>query len=66
VLLCGKNDAAVEAAGAPFRDCYPFGPAVLARCIPQDPALATYHRNGDFDFSRRDVDWSQEAARLQR
>ncbi len=62
VLYDKVNRAAVEL----FREAYPFGPALLARRIPQDPSIATYHWNGDFDFSRRDVDWSMEAARLQR
>lgn len=59
-------DKVSRAASELFREAYPFAPALLARRIPQDARLATYHRNGDFDFSRRDVDWSTEAARLQR
>jgi methionyl-tRNA formyltransferase len=59
-------DKVSHAASALFRDSYPFGPALLGRRIPQDAALATYHRNGEFDFARRDVDWTMEAARLQR
>jgi methionyl-tRNA formyltransferase len=59
-------DKVSRAATELFREAYPFGPALLARRIPQDPRIATYHRNGDFDFSLRDVDWSMEAKRLQR
>ena len=62
VLYDKVSRAAVEL----FREEYPFGPALLARRLPQDPRVATYHWNGDFDFSRRDVDWTSEAARLQR
>ena len=59
-------DKVSRASSELFRDSYPFGPGLLARRIPQDPRRATYHRNGDFDFARRDVDWSMEAPRLQR
>jgi methionyl-tRNA formyltransferase len=59
-------DKVSHAADELFRESYPFGPGLLGRRIPQDPRIATYHRNGDFDFSRRDVDWTMEAARLQR
>jgi methionyl-tRNA formyltransferase len=59
-------DKVSRAASELFRESYPFGPGLLARRLPQDPRRATYHRNGDFDFSRRDVDWSMEAAHLQR
>jgi methionyl-tRNA formyltransferase len=59
-------DKVSRAATELFREAYPFGPQWRARRIPQDPRLATYHRNGELDFSRRDVDWSTEAARLQR
>jgi methionyl-tRNA formyltransferase len=49
-----------------FRECYPFGPELLARRLPQDARAASYHRNGDFDFSDKRTDWSQPAADLQR
>jgi len=59
-------DKVNRAAGELFREAYPFRPALLARRLPQDASLATYHRNGDFDFGRREVDWTMDAARLQR
>ncbi len=46
-----------------FRDSVPFSSALLDRRVPQDPALASYHRAGDLDFGRR-VDWSRPAADL--
>jgi len=59
-------DKVSVAASALFREAYPFGPALLRRRLPQDPARATYHWNGDFDFSKREVHWHQDARRLQR
>jgi methionyl-tRNA formyltransferase len=59
-------DAVSDAAVALFRQSYPFPPALLATRLPQDAASAAYHRAGDFDFSRRRVDWSRPAAELQR
>jgi hypothetical protein len=55
-----------EAALALFRECYPFPAELLARRQPQDARLACHHRKGDFDFGRRDVDWSRPAPELQR
>jgi methionyl-tRNA formyltransferase len=62
VLYDKVSRAAVEL----FRAAHPFEPALLARRLPQAPERATYHKNGDFDFARRDVDWSMDARRLQR
>jgi len=59
-------DKVSRAATELFREAYPFAPELLARGMRQDPRLATYHKNGALDFSRRAVDWSMEAARLQR
>jgi len=59
-------DKVSRAATELFCEAHPFGPELLARRIPQDARVATYHRNGDFDFSRRQVDWTMEAAQLQR
>jgi methionyl-tRNA formyltransferase len=59
-------DALSVAAVDLFRASLPFAPSLLARRIPQDPAVASYHRNGDFDFSQRTVDWSQPADALHR
>lgn len=47
-----------------FVDCYPFAPNFLRRRLPQTSAGACYHRQGDFDFSQRRVDWSRPAAEL--
>jgi methionyl-tRNA formyltransferase len=49
-----------------FIECYPFAPEVLARRLPQDPASASYHHDGDFDFSQQQIDWNQPAATLHR
>jgi methionyl-tRNA formyltransferase len=49
-----------------FRACYPFSDALLATRLPQDAAAASYHRAGDFDFAKREVDWARPAAELQR
>ena len=48
-----------------FRDSVPFSSALLDRRVPQDPAVASYHRAGDLDFGCRRVDWSRRAADLQ-
>ena len=47
-----------------FRGSLPFSTALLDRRVPQDPALASYHRAGDLDFDRRRADWSRPAADL--
>ncbi len=55
-----------EAAFELFAECYPFSPETLATRILQDETQASYHRAGDFDFSRHATDWSQPARALQR
>jgi methionyl-tRNA formyltransferase len=59
-------DATSRAAVRLFCDAYPFSEALLETRLPQDAAAACYHRAGDFDFSRRGIDWSRPAAELQR
>ena len=59
-------DRLTDAAVALFRESYPFPPELIGRRCPQDPAVASYHRNGDFDFSQRRVDWSRPAGELGR
>jgi methionyl-tRNA formyltransferase len=59
-------DRVSQAAIGLFRECYPFGNALLARRRPQDDAAACYHRKGDFEFSERRVDWRRPAPELQR
>ena len=49
-----------------FRASHPFPDSLLATRLPQDAEAAIYHRAGDFDFSRRGVDWSRPASELQR
>jgi methionyl-tRNA formyltransferase len=49
-----------------FRESHPFPASLLGRRLPQDASVASYHRAGDFDFSRRAVDWTRPAAELQR
>jgi methionyl-tRNA formyltransferase len=49
-----------------FRESHPFPPELLRRRLPQDGGRACYHRNGDFDFSRRAIAWGRPAAELQR
>lgn len=49
-----------------FRDSYPFDDALLRRRLAQNTAVASYHREGDLDFSRVEVDWRRPAADLQR
>jgi len=59
-------DRVSEATAALFRESYPFAPALLARRLPQDEGTAVYHRAGDFDFSKRRIDWGRPAAELHR
>lgn len=49
-----------------FRDSYPFPEALLSTRLTQDSSVASYHRNGDFDFSQRRIDWKRPALELQR
>ncbi len=51
------SDACLEL----FRESYPFAPETLAKRLVQEERNASYHRAGDFDFSQREVDWSQPA-----
>jgi methionyl-tRNA formyltransferase len=55
-----------DAAVALFRESYPFAPQLLAQRGIQCQREAVYHKSGDFDFSRRQVDWSQPALPLHR
>jgi methionyl-tRNA formyltransferase len=59
-------DAVSDAAAALFVRSYPFPQALLETRLVQDASRASYHRAGDFDFSRRGVDWSRPAVELQR
>lgn len=47
-----------------FRESHPFPPELVSRRLPQDGGKSSYHRAGDFDFSRREIDWSRSAAEL--
>ena len=58
-------DALTEAAGTLFRASYPFDRNSLSQRLPQETATASYHKNGDLDFSELRVDWSRPAAELQ-
>ena len=58
-------DRLTEAAIELFREAHPFDADFLARRITQDESMASYHRGGDFDFSKRSPDWSQSAPQLQ-
>jgi len=69
----GREDTAREvydgvsaAAAALFRESYPFTPALLAQRIPQDEGAAVYHKAGDFDFSKRRIDWGRPVEELHR
>ena len=59
-------DRVSEAATALFRETYPFDPKRLPKPIAQDEGAASYHRQGDFDFGARAVDWHRPAEELQR
>ncbi len=49
-----------------FQSTYPFSPKSLARRLPQDASLASYHKAGDIDFGQTRVTWSRPAVELQR
>jgi methionyl-tRNA formyltransferase len=49
-----------------FRSSYPFPKELVETRLNQTSAAACYHRNGDFDFSVRRVDWSRPAGDLHR
>jgi methionyl-tRNA formyltransferase len=59
-------DAVSGACAELFRETYPFGRELLARRLMQEAGRASYHKAGDFDFSRRRIDWTRPAAELQR
>jgi methionyl-tRNA formyltransferase len=59
-------EALCSAAGSLFAECYPFAAELLARRVPQDESAACYHRQGDFDFSKRVADWRRPARDLHR
>lgn len=59
-------DAVSGACASLFRETCPFPQDLLGRRLAQDPEQASYHRNGDFDFGRRRVDWTTPALELQR
>ena len=59
-------DAVSEACVSLFRESYPFPPALVGKGTPQSSEGAVYHRQGDFDFTRRNVDWNRPALELQR
>ncbi len=49
-----------------FKACYPFSPEQLAARQPQDPSVSSYHKYGEFDFSRRRIDWGRPVGELHR
>ena len=57
-------DALSQAAVDLFCESYPFSDDLLALRLPQNPADASYHRAGEFDFSLRNADWTRPAAEL--
>jgi len=59
-------DAVSRAAAGLFAESYPFSDALLATRLVQAASCASYHRNRDFDFSQRAVDWGRPAQELQR
>lgn len=59
-------DAVSEACVTLFRETCPFPESLLSRRLAQDPEQASYHKNGDFDFAQRRVDWARPADELQR
>ncbi len=59
-------DDVSRAAVALFEESYPFSPELLATRLHQASGQAVYHRTGEFDFSKRRVDWNQPADALHR
>jgi methionyl-tRNA formyltransferase len=59
-------DKVSRATVALFTECYPFSAGLLSTRLSQDARGASYHRKGDFDFSRRRIEWNQPAAELHR
>jgi methionyl-tRNA formyltransferase len=49
-----------------FQESYPFSAELLGRRTPQHTSAASYHRQGEFDFSARHIDWSRTAVQLHR
>ena len=59
-------DALTNVAIQVFQESYPFAPGLLHGREPQSTGDASYHRQGDLDFSIRQVDWTRPAWDLQR
>lgn len=59
-------DKVSDATVALFRESHPFRKEFLTTRIAQDTSRACYHRNGDFDFSVRRIDWQRPAPELHR
>jgi methionyl-tRNA formyltransferase len=59
-------DKVSAATVALFRESHPFPEELLKNRIAQDRSRACYHRNGDFDFSVRRIDWQRPALDLHR
>ncbi|HKQ48200.1 MAG TPA: formyltransferase family protein [Phycisphaerae bacterium] len=59
-------DNVSAAAVVVFKRLYPFSQKQLSVRLPQDRAVASYHKNGEFDFSTRRVNWNRPAMELHR
>jgi len=59
-------DRVSEAAAGLFRSSYPFDAIQFPNPVSQDGRVASYQRQGDFDFSACAVDWNRPADELQR
>lgn len=59
-------DNVSRAAVVVFQRLYPFSQKQLSVRLPQDRAVASYHKNGEFDFATRRVNWSRPAPELHR
>ena len=57
-------DRVSTAAVALFTDCLPFDQTLLSQRRRQDPALASYHRKEDLDFSERRIEWKRNEPEL--
>ena len=49
-----------------FKRCHPFSLAQLAAGLLQDPSLASYHKQQEFDFSSTRINWRRPVLELQR
>ncbi len=49
-----------------FSESHPYPPELQARRVSQDTSAACHHRQGDFDFAKRRIDWARPAAELHR